>query len=78
MPLDPGVIENLIKAGLPDAAVSVSDMRQDGRCLAASIESMAFEGKSRIEQHQMIFQLLQASLGDDLDTLAIETAVPGH
>ena len=76
MPMDPGEIERLIKDSMPDAAVSIQDLAGDGDHYAAHIVSSAFEGKSRVQQHQMVYQALQGRMGGELHALALQTAVP--
>ena len=76
MAMSAGEIETLIKEGIPGAKVEIKDLRGDGDHYAAYIESAAFEGKNRVQQHQMVYQALQGKMGDDLHALAIQTAVP--
>ena len=76
MPMDPGEIERLIKDSMPDAAVSIQDLAGDGDHYAAHIVSSAFEGKSRVQQHQMVYPALQGRMGGELHALALQTAVP--
>jgi len=76
MAMSAGEIESLIKEGIPDAKISIQDLRGDGDHYAAYIESAAFAGKSRVQQHQMVYAALQGKMGDDLHALAIQTATP--
>ena len=76
MAMEAGEIEALIKAGIPDAAVTISDLRGDGDHYAALIVSASFIGKSRVQQHQMVYQALQGRMGRELHAMAIQTAVP--
>ncbi|HEY3917900.1 MAG TPA: BolA family transcriptional regulator [Stellaceae bacterium] len=76
MAIDAGEIERLIKAGLPDAQVRIDDLRGDGDHYAAVIVSAAFKGKSRVQQHQMVYQALQGRMGNELHALALQTAPP--
>jgi len=76
MPMDPGEIERLIKDSMPDAVVSIQDLAGDGDHYAAHIVSSVFEGKSRVQQHQMVYQALQGRMGGELHALALQTAVP--
>lgn len=76
MPMNAGEIEDMIKESLPDALVKISDLRGDGDHYAAYIESAAFVGKSRVQQHQMVYKALKGKMGDELHALAIQTAVP--
>jgi stress-induced morphogen len=76
MAIDAGEIERLIKAGLPDAQVRIDDLRGDGDHYAATIISAAFKGKTRIQQHQMVYRALQGRMGNELHALALQTAAP--
>ncbi len=76
MAMDASEIERLIRAGIPDAEVTLEDMRGDGDHYAAYIVSPSFKGRSRVQQHQMVYQALQGNMGAALHALAIQTAVP--
>lgn len=69
-------IESLIKEALPDARVTIEDLRGDGDHYAAHIVSAAFKGKTRVQQHQMVFQALRGRMGNELHALALQTAAP--
>lgn len=76
MAMDANLIEELILSGIPDAQVTLSDLRGDGDHYAAYVISSAFIGKSRIQQHQMVYQALKGKMGNELHALAIQTAEP--
>ena len=76
MAIDAGEIERLIKAGFPDAQIRIDDLRGDGDHYAATIISAAFKGKTRVQQHQMVYQALQGRGGNELHALALQTAPP--
>jgi stress-induced morphogen len=76
MAIDAGEIERLIKAGLPDAQVRIDDLRGDGDHYAAIVVSSAFKGKSRVQQHQLVYQALQGRMGNELHALALQTSAP--
>jgi len=76
MAMDADHIQELIEAALPEAQVTISDLRGDGDHYAAHIISPAFEGKSRVQQHQMVYKALQGRMGNELHALAIQTSVP--
>ena len=76
MPMDPMEIETLIKASIPDAQVTIEDLRGDGDHYAAYVVSDAFKGKSRVQQHQMVYQALQGRMGTELHALALQTSAP--
>jgi len=69
-------IERLIKAQFPDATIQIEDLAGDGDHYAASIVSEAFRGKSRVQQHQMVYDALQGNMGGVLHALALKTAAP--
>lgn len=69
-------IERLIKEAFPDAQVIVVDLAGDGDHYAARITSEAFKGKSRIQQHQMVYGALKGQMGGALHALALETLMP--
>jgi len=74
--MDPGEIESLIKASLPDATVTIQDLAGDGDHYAAHVVSGAFQGKTRVQQHQMVYQALQGRMGGELHALALQTSIP--
>lgn len=76
MPMDPGEIERLIKESLPDADVQIQDLAGDGDHFAAHVVSTAFKGKTRVQQHQMVYQALRGRMGGELHALALQTGVP--
>lgn len=76
MPMDPTEIERLIKAKLPDATVVIQDLAGDGDHYAAKVESRAFKGKSRVQQHQMVYEALGGRMGGVLHALALTTTSP--
>lgn len=69
-------IERLIKTAFPDAQVLVVDLAGDGDHYAARVTSEAFRGKSRVQQHQMVYEALQGQMGGVLHALALETSAP--
>jgi stress-induced morphogen len=69
-------IERLIKAALPDATVEIRDLAGDGDHYAATVVSPAFRGKSRVQQHQIVYKALQGRMGGELHALALTTAAP--
>jgi len=77
MPMDAGEIERLIKTKFPDAKVEIQDLAGDGDHYAARVESEAFKGKSRVQQHQMVYDALGGRMGGVLHALALTTASPG-
>ena len=69
-------IEQLIKDGIPDAHVTIEDLRGDGDHYAAYVVSSSFAGKSRVQQHQMVYKALQGRMGGELHALALQTSLP--
>jgi len=76
MAMQPAEIEALIKAALPDAQVTIEDLAGDGDHYAATIVSEAFRGKSRVQQHQMVYAALRGRMGGELHALALQTSAP--
>ncbi|HLU91716.1 MAG TPA: BolA family transcriptional regulator [Pedomonas sp.] len=69
-------IERLIKEALPDAEVMIEDLAGDGDHYAATVVSSAFEGLSRVRQHQLVYEALQGRMGGELHALALTTRTP--
>lgn len=69
-------IEQLIKAHIPDAQVTIQDLAGDGDHYAAKVVSEAFRGKSRLQQHQLVYAALKDEMGGVLHALALQTDVP--
>ena len=76
MGMNAGDIEALIKAALPDAKVTIRDLAGDGDHYAAEVVSAAFKGKSRVQQHKLVYDALQGKMGGTLHALALQTSVP--
>ena len=76
MAMQASEIERLIKDGLPGAEVRIEDLRGDGDHYAAYVKSAAFKGKSRVQQHQMVYATLKGNMGGALHALALQTSVP--
>jgi stress-induced morphogen len=76
MAMQPAEIEALIRAALPDAQVTIEDLAGDGDHYAASVVSESFRGKSRVQQHQIVYAALQGRMGGELHALALQTSAP--
>tara|TARA_Y100001980_G_C14155360_1_gene36388 strand:- start:77 stop:316 length:240 start_codon:yes stop_codon:yes gene_type:complete len=76
MPMTAGQLEQMIRTALPDAKVDITDLRGDGDHYAAHVVSKAFVGKTRVQQHQMVYDALGGGMGDALHALALQTSVP--
>ncbi len=73
MAMDLKEIERFIKEALPDALVEIQDLAGDGNHYSAVITSSSFAGKSKIEQHKMVYNSLKGRMGNELHALAIKT-----
>ncbi len=69
-------IEQLIKAALPDATITIEDLAGDGDHYAATVVSESFRGRSRVQQHQMVYAALRGRMGGALHALALQTSHP--
>ena len=69
-------IEALIKAALPDAQITIEDLAGDGDHYAATVVSESFRGRSRVQQHQIVYAALRGRMGGELHALALQTSVP--
>lgn len=69
-------IERMIKEAIPGAQVQISDLRGDGEHYAALVKAPSFKGKSRVQQHQMVYDALRGRMGNELHALALQTALP--
>ena len=76
MPMPAGEIERMIKESLPDAEVKIEDLAGDGDHYLAHVTSASFVGKTRVQQHQMIYEALQGRMGNELHALALQTSAP--
>ncbi|MBL8782794.1 MAG: BolA family transcriptional regulator [Alphaproteobacteria bacterium] len=76
MPMNAGDIERLIKDALPDARITIRDLAGDGDHYAAEVISAAFKGKTRVQQHKMVYDALKGRMGGELHALALQTSVP--
>lgn len=76
MAMEAREIEKLIREGIPDAEVTIEDLRGDGDHYAARVIARAFQGKTRVQQHQMVYDALRGNMGGMLHALALQTGVP--
>jgi len=76
MAMDANEIERLIKARIPDADVTIRDLAGDGDHYAATVLAESFRGKSRVQQHQLVYEALKGQMGGTLHALALQTGVP--
>jgi len=73
MPMTKESIEELIIQSIPDAKVSIEDLRGDGDHYSAIVVSKSFDGKSMIQQHKMVYESLQGKMGNELHALELKT-----
>ena len=66
-------IKNLIKEAMPDATIEIQDLAGDGNHYSATVTSSEFAGKTKIEQHKMVYNSLKGKMGNELHALAIKT-----
>lgn len=76
MPMDAHDIEAMIKAAIPDAEVTIRDLAGDGDHYAATVISESFRGKSRVQQHQIVYQSLQGQMGASCTRWRCKPACP--
>jgi stress-induced morphogen len=69
-------IEKMIKEAIPDARVTIRDLAGDGDHYAAEVVSESFRGKTRVQQHQMVYDALRGNMGGVLHALALQTGTP--
>ena len=73
MAMDLKEIEALIKEALPDSVIEIQDLAGDGNHYSTTVTSAVFAGKSKIEQHKMVYSSLKGKMGNELHALAIKT-----
>ncbi len=66
-------IKELIKKSIPDAEILIEDLRGDGDHYSATISSKSFNGKTKIEQHKMVYESLEGKMGNELHALMLKT-----
>ncbi|MBO6719541.1 MAG: BolA family transcriptional regulator [Rhizobiaceae bacterium] len=76
MPMNASDIERMIKEAIPDAKVTIRDLAGDGDHYAAEVVAESFRGKSRVQQHQIVYEALKGNMGGVLHALALQTSVP--
>lgn len=76
MAMAAGEIERMIKEALPDAIIEIRDLAGDGDHYSATVISKEFQGKTRVQQHQLVYKALKGQMGGDLHALALQTSAP--
>lgn len=69
-------LKKYIIEAFPDAILEIQDLAGDNNHFSATITSNAFHGKSRIQQHQMVYDALQGHMGTQLHALSLKTKIP--
>lgn len=78
MAMSPDQVKDYILEAFPDAVIDLKDLVGDNDHFSATITSKAFQGKSRIQQHQMVYEALQGRMGTQLHALSLKTSVPSE
>ena len=73
MPIRLEEIKGLIKEAIPDAEISIKDLAGDENHYSATIKSKIFSGKSKIDQHKIVYKALRGKMGNELHALALNT-----
>ena len=73
MAMQKEVIKQLIKKSIPDANVTIEDLKGDGDHYSATVISKSFVGKTKIEQHKIVYESLQGKMGKELHALMLKT-----
>ena len=73
MPISKEELEKLLKESLPSAKISIEDLKGDGDHYSATVISSKFKGKSRIQQHQIVYEALKGKMGGELHALMLKT-----
>ena len=73
MPLSKEELENYIKNSIPDSTIIIEDLRGDGDHYSATVISKSFEGKTKIDQHKMVYDSLEGKMGNELHALMLKT-----
>ena len=76
MPMPAEEIERMLREAFPDATIRIQDLAGDGDHYAATVISEAFRGKSKVQQHQMVYAALKGKMGGELHALALTTGAP--
>ena len=76
MPLEPHILEDLLRSAFPDAQIDLTDLAGDHDHYAVTVTSASFAGKNRVAQHQLVYGALKGGMGSTLHALAVTTRVP--
>ncbi len=73
MPMTEQQIKNFIEEALPDSKVEIIDLKGDGDHYSATVKSKSFLGKTRVQQHKMVYDALEGRMGNELHALKLKT-----
>ena len=73
MPMTVEQIKQFIKEAIPDANVEIEDLKGDGDHYSATVKSKSFSGKTRVEQHKMVYDAFKGKMGNELHALKLKT-----
>ena len=73
MPMSADQIKHFIEEALPDSKVEIEDLKGDGDHYSAIVTSKSFSGKTRVEQHKMVYNSLKGKMGNELHALKLKT-----
>ncbi len=73
MPISQERLEKLIRDSIPDCKIAINDLKGDGDHYSATIISKTFKGKTRVEQHKMVYDALKGGMGNELHALMLKT-----
>jgi len=76
MAMSPDQIKAFLLKAFPDASIELKDLAGDNDHFEATVTTKAFRGKTRIEQHQMVYEALQGRMGTQLHALSLKTKIP--
>lgn len=76
MPMSASDIEAMMREAFPDATIEIKALADDGDHYSANVVSSAFAGKSRVQQHQLVYKALKGKMGGELHALALQTSAP--
>lgn len=76
MPLERAELEKMVHEAFPDAVVELTDLAGDNNHWSLSVATRAFTGKTRVQQHKMVYDALKGNVGDVLHALQLKTSIP--
>ena len=73
MPMSENLIKQFIMEAIPDCTVEIEDLKGDGDHYSAIVKSKSFSGKTRVEQHKMVYDAFKGKMGSELHALKLKT-----